>query len=150
MDWSQREWSNPPADLVDVLQRRGAESAYFAFYETSEAAPREPLNRLRWIAAGGCRSLHQVDRANAESWAELALAWRTNPTWWFGILGYDLKNAFEPSLPKRGGHGGASLTLPFGNLNGFWSAGTTVALFSTAKCSPGLIPNPTEAPPQGQ
>lgn len=102
MGWSQRVWSTPPADLADELQRRGSAETYFAFFETHPAAPAEELNSLRWIAAGGCRRVHRVDRATPESWAELAAAWRSQPTWWFGVLGYDLKNAFEPSLPPRG------------------------------------------------
>lgn len=102
MGWSQRVWSKPPADLADELQRRGSEADYFAFYETSPAAPAEPLNGLRWIAAGGCRAVHRIDRATPAAWADLAAAWRDRPTWWFGVLGYDLKNAFEPSIPARG------------------------------------------------
>lgn len=101
MGWSQRVWSKPPADLADELQRRGSGADYFAFYETAPAAPAEPLNDLRWIAAGGCRSLHRIDRATPEAWQALAAAWRARPTWWFGVLGYGLKNALEPSLPPR-------------------------------------------------
>ena len=113
MGWSQRVWSNPPADLADELQRRGSGEDFFAFYETHDAAPIEELNGLRWIAAGGCRAVHRLDRATPEGWAELAAAWRTQPTWWFGVLGYDLKNAFEPSLPERGDawHGMPDLAL---------------------------------------
>lgn len=102
MGWSQRVWSTPPADLADELQRRGSGEDFFAFYETHDSAPHEELNALRWIAAGGCRALHRMDRSTSEGWAEIASAWRSKPTWWFGVLGYDLKNAFEPSLPVRG------------------------------------------------
>ena len=101
MGWRQRVWSNPPADLADVLQRRGSGEDFFAFYETHDAAPAEELNSLRWIAAGGRQAVHRIERSSPESWSELAAAWRGKPTWWFGVLGYDLKNAFEPSLPKR-------------------------------------------------
>lgn len=101
MGWSQRVWSTPPADLADELQRRGSGEDYFAFFETHTAAPAEELNSLRWIAAGGCRAVQALDRATPEGWAELAADWRRRPTWWFGVLGYDLKNAFEPSLPQR-------------------------------------------------
>lgn len=113
MGWSQRVWSNPPADLADELQRRGSGEDFFAFYETHDSAPAEELNGLRWIAAGGCRALHRMDRATPEGWAEIASAWRAQPTWWFGVLGYDLKNAFEPSLPERGDawHGMPDLAL---------------------------------------
>jgi len=102
MGWSQRVWSHPPADLADVLQRRGSGEDFFAFYETHDAAPAEELNSLRWISAGGCRAVQRIDRATPEVWAEFASTWRTQPTWLFGVLGYDLKNAFEPSFPKRG------------------------------------------------
>lgn len=101
MGWRQRVWSTPPADLADELQRRGSGEDFFAFYETHNAAPTEELNGLRWIAAGGCRALHRMNRATPKGWAELASVWRSQPTWWFGVLGYDLKNAFEPSLPER-------------------------------------------------
>lgn len=113
MGWRQRVWSNPPADLADELQRRGSGEDFFAFYETHDAAPTEELNGLRWIAAGGCRAVHGLDRATPEGWAELAARWRDEPTWWFGVLGYDLKNAFEPSLPERGDawHGMPDLAL---------------------------------------
>lgn len=101
MGWSQRVWSTPPADLADELQRRGSGEDFFAFYETHDSAPQEELNALRWIAAGGCRAMHRMDRSTPEGWAVIASAWRSQPTWWFGVLGYDLKNAFEPSLPVR-------------------------------------------------
>ncbi len=113
MGWSQRVWSTPPADLADELQRRGSEADYVAFYETAPAAPGEPLNSLRWIAAGGCRRVHRIDRATPETWNALAEAWRARPTWWFGVLAYDLKNAFEPSLAPRGAawHGQPDVAL---------------------------------------
>ena len=113
MGWSQRVWSHPPADLADELRRRGSEADYFALYETAPAAPAEPLNGLRWIAAGGCRAVHRLDRATPDAWNALAEAWRAHPTWWFGVLAYDLKNAFEPSLAPRGAawHGQPDVAL---------------------------------------
>jgi para-aminobenzoate synthetase component 1 len=45
--------------------------------------------------------VHRIPVANAEDWSNFSAAWRSRPTWLFGVLGYDLKNALETTAFSR-------------------------------------------------
>ncbi len=93
-----------PAEVQTGLRRAARTFTQFTLLETGRAhgAFREPLDRFDWLAAGGCLRRHRVKEATAEAWSELAAAWRAKPTWWFGVLAYDAKKAFEKTA--QSGH----------------------------------------------
>ena len=92
-----------PAEVQTGLRRAACTFPHFTLLETGRAhgAFREPLDRFDWLAAGGCLRRHRVAEATPEAWSELATAWRAKPTWLFGVLAYDAKNAFEPTAESR-------------------------------------------------
>jgi len=76
---------------------------YAVLLETGQAhgAFREELDRYDWLAAGGAHKVHRLTIATAEDWSQFSAAWRSRPTWLFGVLGYDLKNALESTARSR-------------------------------------------------
>ncbi len=60
------------------------------------------LSAKNWTATTGWQPVGPIKStalatATAEDWANFSAAWRSRPTWVFGVLGYDLKNALEPT-----------------------------------------------------
>ena len=92
-----------PAEVQTGLRRAAPSFSHFTLLETGRAhgAFQEPLDRYDWLAAGGCLRRHRVDVATPEAWSELAAAWRAKPTWWFGVMAYDAKNALESTIQSR-------------------------------------------------
>jgi para-aminobenzoate synthetase component 1 len=52
-----------------------------------------PANTYSWIAARPAQVFSAKD--DDEVWNDLQKSWDKNPDWWFGYLGYDLKNGLE-------------------------------------------------------
>ena len=92
-----------PADVQTGLRRALPALDYALLLETGQAhgAFHEPLDRYEWMAAGGAHRVHRLATASAEDWTAFSAAWRSKPTWLFGVLGYDLKNAMEPTAFSR-------------------------------------------------
>jgi len=86
-----------PSELKAQLRR--AANAYDAFclLETGSAF-QDPLDDYQFLAAGGARQWHRVPQATSSGWSQFKTQWRERPTWLFGVLAYDLKNAMEPGL----------------------------------------------------
>lgn len=94
-----------PAEVQTGLRHAAPSFSHFTILETGRAhgAFQEPLDRFNWLAAGGCLRRHRIDTASSETWSELAAAWRAKPTWWFGVIAYDAKNALEATIESRHG-----------------------------------------------
>ena len=92
-----------PAEVQTGLRRAMPALDYAVLLETGQAhgAFREELDRYDWLAAGGAHKVHRLATATAEDWSNFSAAWRSRPTWVFGVLGYDLKNALEPTAQSR-------------------------------------------------
>jgi para-aminobenzoate synthetase component 1 len=73
----------------------------FVWLETQSV---DPFGSLSWLAAGAPLKWHRPaapsGAATPQDWEALVAAWRAQPTWWLGMLSYDLKSVFEPTVPQ--------------------------------------------------
>jgi anthranilate/para-aminobenzoate synthase component I len=64
----------------------------------------DPAGRFAWMAAGHPRAWYRPSAANGRAtpadWQFLVNTWRQRPSWRFGVLSYDLKSVFEPTVPQ--------------------------------------------------
>ncbi len=73
----------------------------FVWLETQSV---DSYGSVGWLAAGGPRKWHRPEHPSGAAtngdWKALVAAWRAQPTWWLGMLSYDLKSVFEPTVPQ--------------------------------------------------
>ena len=73
----------------------------YVWLETQSA---DPYGSFSWLAAGAPQMWHRPEHpsgaATLHDWNALVAAWRAQPTWWLGMLSYDLKSVFEPTVPQ--------------------------------------------------
>ncbi|MDP4858640.1 MAG: hypothetical protein NWQ77_00175, partial [Schleiferiaceae bacterium] len=73
----------------------------FVWLETQST---DSYGSLSWLAAGTPLQWHRPEQpsgaATPQDWEALVAAWRAQPTWWLGMLSYDLKSVFEPTVPQ--------------------------------------------------
>ncbi|MFM1884214.1 MAG: hypothetical protein RL168_398, partial [Bacteroidota bacterium] len=103
MSYTAQVLNAAPADVQTGLRRAWSGLDYAVHLETGKAhgAFVEALDRYDWLAAGGAHRVHRIPVATAEDWTDFSAAWRSRPTWLFGVLGYDLKNALETTAFSR-------------------------------------------------
>ena len=89
---------------IQTALRNASESfSHFSLLETGISLMESPeaLDRYDFLCAGGSVKNFTYPIADSKAWDNLKFNWRSFPSWWFGILSYDLKNALEKSISSR-------------------------------------------------
>ena len=89
---------------IQTALRNASESfSHFSILETGSSLIESPevLDRYDFLCAGGSVKNFIYPIADSKAWYNLKSLWRSCPSWWFGILSYDLKNALEKSISSR-------------------------------------------------
>lgn len=103
MPYQTHELNIASAEIHSALCSAAKTFSYFSLLETGSALINSPevLDKYDFLAAGGSVNTFSYSDATSNAWKELKNNWRSSPTWWFGILSYDLKNALEKTSFSR-------------------------------------------------
>lgn len=105
MSYTAHHLDELPSELLTTLRQAASTVEPFCLLETGQAhgAGPEQLNRHQFLAAGGLVQWHRIPRASSEAWEAFAAAWRREPTWCFGVMGYEMRHAFEAGMDRHEG-----------------------------------------------
>ena len=105
MSYTAHHFDELPSELLTTLRQAASTVEPFCLLETGQAhgAGPEQLNRQQFLAAGGLVQWHRIPRASSEAWETFAAAWRKEPTWCFGVMGYEMRHAFEAGMDRHEG-----------------------------------------------